>query len=229
GVAHDFAPLPLIRKAGADMVAVNHRLARVGVLRQCGRAGIPAMVWTVNAEPVMRRFLGDPRVAVLVTDRPDVALKLREERYRPRPNRETWRWRRGGERTGAGPGEPGAPGSGAPGRLGRLRRRLSGAGAAAGAAALALGGDGVDDVVVGGRAVLRGGVHGPAGAGPGPVALAAARAGTFPVAPAVVAAGPAGLADVLQLLGVQPGAVVPLLLRQGALRPLGDAEGGEEV
>lgn len=95
GVAHDFAPLPLIRKAGADMVAVNHRLARVGVLRQCGRAGIPAMVWTVNAEPVMRRFLGDPRVAVLVTDRPDVALKLREERYRPRPNRETWRWPRG--------------------------------------------------------------------------------------------------------------------------------------
>ncbi|HEY8482895.1 MAG TPA: glycerophosphodiester phosphodiesterase family protein [Spirillospora sp.] len=80
GVAHDFAPLRLIRKAGADMAAVNHRLARVGVLRQCGRAGIPAMVWTVNAEPVMRRFLGDPRVAVLVTDRPDVALKLRDGR-----------------------------------------------------------------------------------------------------------------------------------------------------
>lgn len=80
GVAHDFAPLRLIRKAGADMVAVNHRLARVGVLRQCGRAGIPAMVWTVNAEPVMRRFLGDPRVAVLVTDHPDVALQVRDGR-----------------------------------------------------------------------------------------------------------------------------------------------------
>lgn len=78
GVAHDFAPLRLIRKAGADMVAVNHRLARVGVLRQCGRAGIPAMVWTVNAEPVMRRFLGDPRVAVLVTDHPGTALSLRD-------------------------------------------------------------------------------------------------------------------------------------------------------
>lgn len=78
GVAHDFAPLRLIRKAGADMVAVNHRLARVGVLRQCARAGIPAMVWTVNAEPVMRRFLRDPRVAVLVTDHPAAALKLRD-------------------------------------------------------------------------------------------------------------------------------------------------------
>ncbi|WP_338740708.1 glycerophosphodiester phosphodiesterase [Actinomadura luteofluorescens] len=80
GVAHDFAPLRLIRRAGADMVALNHRLARVGVLRQCGRAGIPAMIWTVNAEPVMRRFLRDPRVAVLVTDHPGLALRLREGR-----------------------------------------------------------------------------------------------------------------------------------------------------
>ena len=80
GVAHDFAPLSLVRQAGADMVALNHRLARVGVLRQCGRAGIPAMIWTVNAQPVMRRFLDDPRVAVLVTDHPGTALKLRDDR-----------------------------------------------------------------------------------------------------------------------------------------------------
>ncbi|MWA04034.1 glycerophosphodiester phosphodiesterase [Actinomadura sp. LD22] len=78
GVARDFAPLGQIRRAGADMVALNHRLARVGVLRQCGRAGIPAMIWTVNAEPLMRRFLGDPRVAVLVTDHPTTALGMRE-------------------------------------------------------------------------------------------------------------------------------------------------------
>ncbi|MFB4297142.1 glycerophosphodiester phosphodiesterase [Actinomadura sp. NTSP31] len=78
GVARDFMPLRLIRRAGADMVALNHRLARVGVLRQCGRAGIPAMIWTVNAQPLMRRFLGDPRVAVLVTDHPDTALTMRE-------------------------------------------------------------------------------------------------------------------------------------------------------
>ncbi|MFA1544917.1 glycerophosphodiester phosphodiesterase [Actinomadura chokoriensis] len=86
GAAHDFAPLRLVRRAGADMVALNHRLARVGVLRQCGRAGIPAMIWTVNAEPVMRRFLGDPRVAVLVTDHPGTALKLRDARG-PRDSR----------------------------------------------------------------------------------------------------------------------------------------------
>jgi glycerophosphoryl diester phosphodiesterase len=35
------------------------------------------MVWTVNDEPQMRRFLADPRVAVLITDRPRHALRLR--------------------------------------------------------------------------------------------------------------------------------------------------------
>jgi glycerophosphoryl diester phosphodiesterase len=35
------------------------------------------MIWTVNAEELMLRFLGDPRVAVLITDRPDQASRLR--------------------------------------------------------------------------------------------------------------------------------------------------------
>ncbi|WP_116026440.1 glycerophosphodiester phosphodiesterase [Thermomonospora umbrina] len=79
GAVRDLSPLALVRACGADMVALNHRLARLGVLRQCARAGFPAMVWTVNAEPLMRRFLGDPRVAVLVTDHPGRALALRDE------------------------------------------------------------------------------------------------------------------------------------------------------
>ncbi|POM24855.1 Glycerophosphoryl diester phosphodiesterase family protein [Actinomadura rubteroloni] len=77
GAAGDLAPLRAIRTSGADMVALNHRLARVGVLRQCARAGYPVMLWTVNAERLIRRFLRDPRVAVLVTDRPRTALALR--------------------------------------------------------------------------------------------------------------------------------------------------------
>ncbi|MQY03593.1 glycerophosphodiester phosphodiesterase [Actinomadura macrotermitis] len=77
GAHRDFAPLRTIRASGADMVALNHRLARAGVLRQCARAGFPAMIWTVNAEPLMRRFLADPRVAVLITDHPRTALCLR--------------------------------------------------------------------------------------------------------------------------------------------------------
>ncbi|MEU5884878.1 glycerophosphodiester phosphodiesterase [Spirillospora sp. NPDC047279] len=78
GVTADLAPVRRIQRSGAEMVALNFRLARVGVLAQCARAGLPAMVWTVNGEPLMRRFLGDPRVAVLITDHPRRALELRE-------------------------------------------------------------------------------------------------------------------------------------------------------
>ncbi|GAA2420158.1 glycerophosphodiester phosphodiesterase [Actinomadura vinacea] len=80
GAVRDFVPLRAIRGCGADMVALNHRLARAGVLAQCARARIPAMVWTVNAVPLMRRFLSDPRVAVLITDHPGTALRLRRHK-----------------------------------------------------------------------------------------------------------------------------------------------------
>jgi glycerophosphoryl diester phosphodiesterase len=77
GTVRDFFPVDRIRACGADWVAVHHRLARLGVLRQCAREGIPAMVWTVNHEPLMRRFLTDDRVSVLITDHPADAVRLR--------------------------------------------------------------------------------------------------------------------------------------------------------
>lgn len=78
GAVRDLSPLASLRACGAQWVAINHRLARLGVLRQCARAGFPAMVWTVNTEPLMRRFLADPGVAVLITDRPREAVRLRD-------------------------------------------------------------------------------------------------------------------------------------------------------
>jgi glycerophosphoryl diester phosphodiesterase len=76
-IMHDTFPLRRLRACGADWVALNHRLARLGVLDRCARHGFPAMVWTVNADRLMRRFLADPRVAVLITDRPHRAARLR--------------------------------------------------------------------------------------------------------------------------------------------------------
>lgn len=77
GALQDFYPLSRVRGCGADWVAVEHRLASMGVLWQCGRARIPAMVGTVNEPARLRRFLADPRVAVLITDRPVAAVRLR--------------------------------------------------------------------------------------------------------------------------------------------------------
>lgn len=70
-------PLKRIRACGADWVAVNHKLARATVLRICARHQIPAMVWTVNEDDLIKELLTDPRVRVLITDRPQRAVSMR--------------------------------------------------------------------------------------------------------------------------------------------------------
>jgi glycerophosphoryl diester phosphodiesterase len=35
-------------------------------------------VWTVDEEAEMRRLLADPRLSVLITNRPDLALAIRD-------------------------------------------------------------------------------------------------------------------------------------------------------
>jgi len=58
-------------------VAVHQRLARIRVLDYCAGANVPAWVWTVDDEAGIESFVHDPRVSVLITDRPDLALEIR--------------------------------------------------------------------------------------------------------------------------------------------------------
>jgi glycerophosphoryl diester phosphodiesterase len=69
-----------VRASGASWVAMNHRYARPAVLDRCLAAGLQIMVWTVNDDRRLTRFLADPRVAVVVTDRPEHAVALRAQR-----------------------------------------------------------------------------------------------------------------------------------------------------
>ncbi len=62
----------------ADFVAVHRHLASLNVLRYCKSIGMPAWVWTVDEEPEMARFMADPRVTALITDRPEIALRLKK-------------------------------------------------------------------------------------------------------------------------------------------------------
>jgi glycerophosphoryl diester phosphodiesterase len=70
-------PARRLRESGADFLAVHQQLARLTGLRFCARAGIAAWVWTVDEEPEIARFITDPRVTTLITNRPDIALRLR--------------------------------------------------------------------------------------------------------------------------------------------------------
>ena len=73
-------PLAAVQASGAGWVAMNYRYARPAVLDRCVAAGLRIMVWTVNDDRRLARFLGDPRVAVVVTDRPGHAVALRAAR-----------------------------------------------------------------------------------------------------------------------------------------------------
>ena len=64
-----------LRACRADWAAVNHRLARAGVLAQCHRAGIKTMIWTVDEDAEMSRWLADPRVTVRNQLLPSLVLK----------------------------------------------------------------------------------------------------------------------------------------------------------
>jgi glycerophosphoryl diester phosphodiesterase len=85
--AGELFPLSRVRACGADWVAVNYKLARLGVLRACRRSGIGVMVWTVDSDRLIDRFVGDRHVDVLITTRPRHAAarraRLRGRRAEP--------------------------------------------------------------------------------------------------------------------------------------------------
>lgn len=56
----------------ADFVAPNVALCDAGF------AADGMVVWTVNDEPRLRRYLADPRVAAVITDDPALALRARQ-------------------------------------------------------------------------------------------------------------------------------------------------------
>jgi glycerophosphoryl diester phosphodiesterase len=69
-------PGPRLNRSHADFLAVHQQLARLRLLDYAATRSIPAWVWTVDDEVEIKRFLADPRVTTLITNRPDVALRL---------------------------------------------------------------------------------------------------------------------------------------------------------
>ena len=64
----------------ADFIALDQQYASEDALALAERYGIKVWVWTVDDRRLMERFVNDRRVEGLITNRPDVALKLRTAR-----------------------------------------------------------------------------------------------------------------------------------------------------
>ena len=66
--------LPAVK---ADCIAPHRRLATVTALSQAAAAGVPCVIWTVNAPRALDRYLGHAAVEGVITDLPALALQRR--------------------------------------------------------------------------------------------------------------------------------------------------------
>jgi glycerophosphoryl diester phosphodiesterase len=69
-------PQARVRRTGANALAVNYQIARLGVLAWAHRHGIPVLLWTLNTAELIRRAQRDERVWAYTTDYPRLALRL---------------------------------------------------------------------------------------------------------------------------------------------------------
>jgi glycerophosphoryl diester phosphodiesterase len=89
--ASELRPGARLRACGADWCAIDHRLALAGgVAGRCRRQHLKVMVWTVNSEYEIRYWLRRG-VDVLVTDRPALAVALRDQTGVRRISPARWR------------------------------------------------------------------------------------------------------------------------------------------
>ena len=80
------AALSRVELAGAgmpDWAVIHRRLARAEVLARYQRQEIRTMVWTVNADGDLARWVAAPGVDALVTDRPARAIFLCGQQLSP--------------------------------------------------------------------------------------------------------------------------------------------------
>jgi glycerophosphoryl diester phosphodiesterase len=64
---------------GASLLGLPATLARAGLLAWAANRGHTSYVWTVNDRRGLRAMLGDGRVWAVITDRPELALRIRGE------------------------------------------------------------------------------------------------------------------------------------------------------
>jgi glycerophosphoryl diester phosphodiesterase len=67
---------PEVRVSPIDFVALEQRFARNDRLDYYAERRLPVWLWTVDDKRLMQRFVNDPRIEAIITNRPDLALRL---------------------------------------------------------------------------------------------------------------------------------------------------------
>jgi glycerophosphoryl diester phosphodiesterase len=72
-------PWRRLRRCGANLVAVDYRLARLGILAGAHRRGLPVLLWTLNRPALILAAQHDDRVWAYTTDYPRLARQLQND------------------------------------------------------------------------------------------------------------------------------------------------------
>ena len=75
----EFFPHKRCREAKADFLVPHRRLLWFGFLGRAKKENKPVFVWTVNEQEKIWKMLHDERIDAIITDRPEVALALRQK------------------------------------------------------------------------------------------------------------------------------------------------------
>jgi glycerophosphoryl diester phosphodiesterase len=70
---------------GADRLVIHRRVATAAALSAASAAGVPCVVWTINAPRTLDRYLAHATVEGVITDRPALALQRRALLASPPP------------------------------------------------------------------------------------------------------------------------------------------------
>jgi glycerophosphoryl diester phosphodiesterase len=75
----EFFPARRCRETKADFLVPHRRLLWFGFLGRAKKANKAVFVWTVNDEKMIWKLLHDERIAAIITDKPDLAISLRQK------------------------------------------------------------------------------------------------------------------------------------------------------
>jgi len=70
-------PQRRLRRCDPNMLALNHSIAKFGVLALARRRGLPVLLWTINGPDVIASVAADSRYWGFTTDFPRLAIGLR--------------------------------------------------------------------------------------------------------------------------------------------------------
>jgi len=77
----EFFPARRCREAKADFLVPHRRLLWFGFLDRAKRENKPVFVWTVNDQRRIWKMLHDERIDAIITDKPDLAVSLRQKMH----------------------------------------------------------------------------------------------------------------------------------------------------